>query len=249
MAKSGVVYWRDSLSLTFNEIDGLPGTVVGDVAIDSEDSGTWWVSFGAYTEGQQVWRTQNHGATWEDVSTGLPVLPVQALLQLADGNWVCGSDLGVHLWNEETMSWSNLGTGLPLTPVVDIQEDATLHRLMVSTYGRGLWACPLPSAPAVAGTITDIMAPRTQCMGLLTGQPRFHYSGTQNLDEVHCVFEAQQGNVLIQDTVWTVFDSPLLHGDEVSLNAFNLEVPNAGAWEVTFHAWSPEHGELEPPCR
>lgn len=244
VAKSGVVYWRDSLSLTFNEIDGLPGTVVGDVAIDSEDSGTWWVSFGAFTEGQQVWRTQNHGATWEDVSTGLPVLPVQALLQLEDGNWVCGSDLGVHLWNEETMSWSNLGTGLPLTPVVDIQEDATLHRVVVSTYGRGLWACPLPSAPAVAGTITDIMAPRTQCMGLLTGQPRFHYSGTQNLDEVHCVFEAQQGNVLIQDTVWTGFDSPLVHGDAVSLNAFNLEVPNAGAWEVTFHAWSPEHGEL-----
>ena len=244
VAKSGALYWRDSLSLTFNEVNGLPGTVVGDVAIDSEDNGTWWVSFGAYSEGQQVWRTQDHGTSWEDVSTGLPVLPVQALLQLEDGNWVCGSDLGVHFWNEETMSWSDLGTGLPLTPVVDIQEDAALHRLVVSTYGRGLWACPLPSAPAVAGAITDIVAPRTQCMGLLTGQPRFHYSGKQNLEEVHCVFEAQQGSVLIQDTVWTGFDSPLVHGDEVSLNAFNVEVPNAGAWKVTFHAWSPEHGEL-----
>ena len=164
-----MVYWRDSLSLTFNEIDGLPGTVVGDVAIDSEDSGTWWVSFGAYTEGQQVWRTQNHGATWEDVSTGLPVLPVQALLQLADGNWVwLGLGRAPLEWGTSVV---NLGTGLPLTPVVDIREDATLHRLMVSTYGRGLWAClcnrhlPWPERSGHHG-------PHAQCMGTL-GRPVF----------------------------------------------------------------------------
>ena len=147
--------------------------------------------------------------------------------------WCVGSDLGVHLWNEETMAWSSLGTGLPLTPVVDIQEDVSLERLVVSTFGRGVWACPLPTAPAKAGAVTGIVANRTQCMGLLSGQPRFHFSGTQALNGVHFALEAAQGNLLIQDTVWTAFEAPLVHGDEVILNAFHVEVPNAGVWEVT----------------
>ena len=129
VAKSGELYWRDSLSLTFNEVDGLPGTVVGDVAIDSEDSGTWWVSF-------RWLRRRAAGLAnprpWIDMGGrqhGVARPAHSSVLQLEDGSWVCESDLGVHLWNEETMSWSNLGTGLPLTPVVDIQEDATLQSL------------------------------------------------------------------------------------------------------------------------
>ena len=85
-------------------------------------------------------------------------------------------------------------------------------------------------------------------MGLLTGQPRFHYSGTQSLDEVHCVFEAQQGSVLIQDTVWTGFDAPCAWRRGL-FERFNVEVPNAGAWEVTFHAWIPSTENLAHPCR
>ena len=173
VAKNSQLYWRDSESTSFNLISGLPDAEVGDVAIDAQDIHTWWISFGVYDEGQQVWRTNDQGSTWENVSAGLPALPIQVLTQLDDGSLVCGSDLGVHLWNEETMSWSSLGTGLPLTPVVDIQEDASLNRLVVSTFGRGVWACPLPTAPAMAGAVTGISAHRTQCMGLLSGQPRF----------------------------------------------------------------------------
>ena len=247
VAKNGELYWRDNQTLAFNPITGMPGTQLGDVAIDRQDLNTWWISFGGYDEGQQVWRTQDQGSTWENVSAGLPTLPIHALVQLEDGSWACGSDLGVHLWSEASMSWSDFGTGLPLTPVVDIQEDATLNRLVVSTYGRGLWACPLPTAPAVAGSVTELVAPRTQCMGLLSGQPRFHFSGSQSLEEVHCVFEAQQGNVVIQDTVWTGFEDPLEHGDEVLLNAIHVEVPNAGTWTVSMHVWHHEHGQLGAP--
>ena len=247
VAKNSQVYWRDSESTSFNLISGLPDAEVGDVAIDAQDIHTWWISFGVYDEGQQVWRTDDQGSTWENVSAGLPALPIQVLTQLDDGSVVCGSDLGVHLWNEETMAWSSLGTGLPLTPVVDIQEDVSLERLVVSTFGRGVWACPLPTAPAKAGAVTGIVANRTQCMGLLSGQPRFHFSGTQALNGVHFALEAAQGNLLIQDTVWTAFEAPLVHGDEVILNAFHVEVPNAGVWEVTVHAWSPEQGSLGAP--
>ena len=247
IAKNSDLYWRDSTTTTFNPVFGLPEIHIGDVAIDEDDMDAWWIAFGAYEDGQQVWRTEDQGASWENVSEGLPTLPIHVVKQLDDGRWVCGSDMGVHLWDEDNMSWSNMGSGLPLTPVVDVAVDPLLNRLVASTYGRGLWACPLPSAPDVAGAIVTVTAPQTQCMGLLAGQPRFRFSGTDSLSGVHCVLECQQGGLMLQDTVWTDFVAPVHHGEEVTLHAFHFEVPNAGAWNVSAQAWSSEHGALGAP--
>ena len=108
--------------------------------------------------------------------------------------------------------------------MVDVQEDATLNRLVVSTT-VGLWACPCQRRLQWP-VITELVAHAPQCMGLLSGRPRFHFSGSQSLEEVHCVLEAQQGNVVIQDTVWTGFRI-LLSMATVLLNAIHVEVPNA----------------------
>ncbi len=246
IAKNSELFWRDSSTMNFHDVPGMPGSYIGDVALDAEDSGTWWMAFGDYVEGRQVWRTNDYGSTWQNVSSGLPTLPIHVLKQLADGNWVCGSDLGVHIWDEENMSWSNYGQGLPLTPAVDLTEDLMLNRLLVSTYGRGLWSCPLPTTPSMAGAMTNVIAPKTQCMGVLTGQPHFQFSGSESLEEVHCIIEAHQEDLLVQDTVWTSFETPLTHGDVAVLNAFHLDVPNPGGWDVTLKAWNPNDGELGP---
>ena len=79
VAKNSQVYWRDSASMSFNAISGLPDVEVGDLAIDAQDIDVWWISFGVYDEGQQVWRTDDQGTTWENVSAGLPALPIQVL--------------------------------------------------------------------------------------------------------------------------------------------------------------------------
>ncbi|HAT47318.1 MAG TPA: hypothetical protein DCS71_00220, partial [Flavobacteriales bacterium] len=47
-------------------------------------------------------------------------------------------------------------------------------------------------------------------------------------------------------TVWTSFETPLTHGDVAVLNAFHLDVPNPGGWDVTLKAWNPNDGELGP---
>ena len=75
VAKNNVLHWRDPSTLTFNTIDGLPGLQIGDVAIDSEDPASWWVTFSEYEDNAQVWRTTDAGDSWVNVSAGLPVLP------------------------------------------------------------------------------------------------------------------------------------------------------------------------------
>ena len=169
VAKNDDLFWRDSATMTFESIAGLPGEHIGDVAISPNNMSEWWVTFADYTEGMQVWRTMDQGSNWENLSTGLPALPIHRIVPLPEGQWVCGSDLGVHLWNESAGTWEDMGTGLPLSPVVDMDVDPLLSRLVVSTYGRGVWSLPLPSAPAQGGAVVEVVAPGTQCLGTLTG--------------------------------------------------------------------------------
>ena len=140
-------------------IGGLPGEYIGDVAISQSNLSEWWVTFADYTEGIQVWRTTDQGVNWDNVSEGLPSLPVHRILQLPDGQWACGSDLGVHLWSETAGSWEDMGTGLPLSPVVDLDVDTLLSRVVVSTFGRGLWSLPLPTAPDFGAAVVQVVAP------------------------------------------------------------------------------------------
>ncbi len=246
VAKNSLLYWRDGESMSFNVIEGLPEAQIGDVAIDVSDIETWWVCFSEYEPDMQVWRTNDQGASWQNVSGGLPQLPVHALVQLDNGQWICGSELGVHIWDESSMAWSLLGEGLPLTPVVDLALDQALNRIVVSTYGRGLWSCPMPTAPDVAGGILDMGASPTQCMGMLSGQPTFQNSGLASMDGVHYVIQALQGEWMLEDTLWTAFTAPLANGESALLQSFHLDVPNAGAWEVTVEPWSLELGVLGP---
>ena len=116
VAKNDDLFWRDSVSMVFEAIVGLPGEHIGDVAISPNNMSEWWVTFADYTEGMQVWRTMDQGSNWENLSTGLPALPIHRIVPLPEGQWVCGSDLGVHLWNEAAGTWEDMGTGLPLSP-------------------------------------------------------------------------------------------------------------------------------------
>ena len=246
VAKNDDLFWRDSTSMVFEAVDGLPGEHIGDVALAHNDMSEWWVTFADYADSTQVWRTQDKGETWVDMSHGLPALPIHHILQLPSGKWVCGSELGVHLWNELLGTWEDMGTGLPLSPVVDLDVDTLLSRLVVSTYGRGAWSLPLPSAPALGASVVQVIAPKTQCLGTLTGVPKIQGIGTSGLSEFACLVTASKGVHEVRDTLWFSLEEPLLPGQSVELDAFQMEVPEAGSWSLILELWTPQDGALGP---
>jgi hypothetical protein len=140
VAKNSALYWKGIGSGDFVSVPGLPGHHIGDVAISRENPSTWMVAFADYEENAQVWRTEDAGGHWDNISSGLPALPVHRLLELDNGDWWVGSDMGVHKWDPEQNEWEDMGTGLPLAPVVDLAQDLLLNRVVASTYGRGIWA-------------------------------------------------------------------------------------------------------------
>jgi hypothetical protein len=246
VAKNAQLHFKDEDATEFTAVEGPSSDYIGDVALSNDSACTWWVAYASYDASGQMWRSSDHGETWENVSSGLPQLPVHRVIQLHDGTWMCGSDMGVHRWNEADQAWELYGTGMPLSPVVDLAEDVLLNRLLVSTYGRGVWSAALPNAPQKEATIIHLVAPPTQCMFSLTGSPQVQNTGTDSLAHISYRIAAIQASSEVVDTVIVTFDPPLAPQATEVLPAFDVQVPTAGKWTITVDAWSEGQVSMGP---
>ncbi|MGB2157597.1 MAG: hypothetical protein ACPHX0_03930 [Flavobacteriales bacterium] len=239
LAKNSTLYARDGAE-GFVEVDGLPGLHIGDVSYaQSGANQEWWVAFAGYEGDAKVWRTTDGGTSWINLSAGLPNLPIHCLLELTDGSWMCGSDLGVHLWSEESQIWTMYGAGLPLTPVTDLEEDMTLNRIVAGTYGRGAWTAQLPSAPEWTVVPVALDASPTQCENIISGGVLLHNAGQANVTECALEITLTQGSE--QMTIWegVDFSQPLQPGASVATPDLSFSSPFTGNVELAMQVHAP----------
>jgi len=111
-----------------------------------------------------VYRSQDGGASWTNVTANLPNVPANALLvDPNDANTVyVATDAGVFVTQSVAQCpasncWTAFGSGLPNAPAVALEAsaamstgDGTLGNLRVGTYGRGIWEIPLLTATGQA---------------------------------------------------------------------------------------------------
>ena len=88
-----------------------------------------------------VFKTHDGGATWTDISAGLPTSdPVHVIREDSDhkGLLVAGTDAGLFYSLNEGASWSPLTAGFPTSPVYDLKFQPETRDLVVATHGRGM---------------------------------------------------------------------------------------------------------------
>ena len=111
------------------------------VAFDPLNENTIWVTFSGYSDGKKVYRSQDAGETWENMSMNLPNLPVNCveIERSSTGGVYVGTDVGIYYWDSNLSEWEPYMTGLPNVIVneLEIHEDANIIR--AATYGRGIW--------------------------------------------------------------------------------------------------------------
>lgn len=133
--------------------DALKWATITHVTFHPEDPSKIWISTN-YTSAtpsgkRSVLFTDDNGASWTDVSLGLPGLPVQKLVFVdGGGNSIyAATDVGVYYKSDatdESTPWECFNNNLPVAMVSDLEINNCTKEIFISTYGRGIWKSKLP---------------------------------------------------------------------------------------------------------
>ena len=132
----------------WTQINGHGSTLVAAnrpcnrILISPHDANTILVVFGGFTSGN-IWRTDDGGASWSDLSGALPAVPVRGLaIHPAHPDWFyCGTEVGVFASEDRGATWSPTNEGPANVSVDDFFWMD--QRLICVTHGRGLFEIDL----------------------------------------------------------------------------------------------------------
>ena len=156
---NGHLWVTTDLGGNWNRIsDSLPERWITRVVADPLDERTAYVTFSGWRWGESeshVFRTDDQGQTWDDISGNLPEMPVNAFaVDPVKNNVVfAGTDAGAYVSITRGMRWEALSEGMPLVTVVDMKIffDGVERFLLAGTHGRSMFTLDL----AETGTATS----------------------------------------------------------------------------------------------
>jgi hypothetical protein len=132
---------------TWTEITaGLPTRWITRVAVNPTNASVAYVTVSGYRNGDpsaHVFRTDNGGSTWQNVSGNLPDAPVNDIVLDPRNPAVLyvGTDVGVFTSSGGGAAWTLVGTGLPAVPVadIDVTTSGSTTVLTAATYGLSMY--------------------------------------------------------------------------------------------------------------
>jgi photosystem II stability/assembly factor-like uncharacterized protein len=89
-----------------------------------------------------VWKSNDYGKTWIDISKGIPLGPVNVIREDPVDSKILyvGTDGGVFVSMDQGQTWQTLGAGLPMVYVHDLIIHPRDNIIVIATHGRGMWA-------------------------------------------------------------------------------------------------------------
>jgi len=126
----------------------LPPRWVTRVVPHPTDPLAAWVTFSGLKwrdSESHVFATTNGGASWTDISSNLPAVPINGMAvdPLHPLILFVGTDLGAYFTNNGGGSWQYLSSELPLVTVYDLAIHPTARYLAIGSYGRSMYKLDL----------------------------------------------------------------------------------------------------------
>jgi hypothetical protein len=149
-----------------NLVAALSLNVVTDINVCPSNSDIVWITVGGFSANNKVFYSTNAGSTWQNLSGTLPNIPINCIYLDASNNAYIGTDVGVYYQANDKVDWTPYYNFLPKVAVTDIYE--TNGMLRASTFGRGVWECPIYSTCDADFTLS----------GDLSGQKFYQTSNT-----------------------------------------------------------------------
>ena len=131
----------------------LPNRYVTHIAPDPDDAASAYVTVSGFGS-SHVFRTQDAGQSWTDISGNLPDLPVNAAVSIpGSGELIIGTDLGAFLSGRAGGQWSPVTPALSPLFVIDLGYDVASGTLMLVSWGRGVYTAQIPTTVVLRGDI------------------------------------------------------------------------------------------------
>ena len=137
------IYTTDNggASWTTANMSGLPDRYPVDVAFDPTNDNVVYVTYSGFGTGH-VFRSDDLGQTWTDITGTLPDIPTNAIAIDPDYPSVLyvGNDLGVYVSEDYGNTWNVYDTGLPEAVIaMDLVISAPNRKLRLATHGNGAY--------------------------------------------------------------------------------------------------------------
>jgi len=121
---------------------GLPDRYVTSIAVAPSSDQVAYVTLSGFTTldyTPHVFKTEDGGQNWTDISGNLPSIPVNDIVMRTDESMLfVSTDLNVWYSDNYGASWSILGDNLPLTLTRDLKIHEDTNTLFAGTYGRSI---------------------------------------------------------------------------------------------------------------
>jgi len=167
-------------TLLNDNITGNPGYWVSRIEASAHYAGTAYLSYTGYRRDDFrpfLYKTTDHGATWTDISNGLPNEPVNVIREdHKNPNLLfVGTELGVYASIDGGANWTKFMNGMPTNPAYDMVIHPRENELVVATHGRGIFIADITP---LQGMTSETM---NASLSLFDVQPAVDYvSGLSN---------------------------------------------------------------------
>jgi photosystem II stability/assembly factor-like uncharacterized protein len=136
-----------SAAPTWTKIHDANGKNVLALLIDKDDHTIFYAGWGGFAAGN-LNQSKDSGATWNDISQGLPEVPVRAIVRhptRSDYLYV-GTEVGIFTSEDQGESWFATNNGPANVSVDDLfwYDDAIL---VAATHGRGIFTAKIELGP------------------------------------------------------------------------------------------------------
>jgi hypothetical protein len=114
-----------------------------------------YVTYSGYRDNDfmpRIFRSEDQGMTWEDISSDLPDLSINELLivpETGDSVMFVATDGGVYGTVSAGTAWERLGTNMPIVTVYDLVINEEKNELVAGTFARSIMTYPLDSVFAM----------------------------------------------------------------------------------------------------
>lgn len=156
-SSDGRVQVSSSGGINWSPAAPLPARFVTSIAVHPGVSSRAFVGLSGFGTGH-VFRTDDAGGSWRDISGNLPDIPVNAILldAVSPDRVYLGTDIGVFVLTEDG-SWVPLQKGMPNAVVLGLSQNPATGLLVAATHGRGAFALFLGEAAERATRVRAIV--------------------------------------------------------------------------------------------